>query len=78
LAVEGLVGFGAGVDEGAEEFGVLVGQVAAELHAVVGGFEGQRFAVVGALLVGFGAVGVEDVAHPLAGVAELGGGEGAG
>ncbi len=78
FAVDGLVRFGAAVDEGAEEFGVLVGQVAAELHPVVGGFEGQGFALVGAVLVGFGSVGVEDVADAVGRVAELFRGEGAG
>jgi len=54
LTVEGFVGFGAGVDEGAEQFGVVVGEVAGELDAVVGGFEGEGFALVGAVLVGSG------------------------
>ena len=41
FAVDGFVGAGAGVDQGAEEFGVLVGQVAAELHAAVRGRSGS-------------------------------------
>src|SRR6266545_127180 len=71
VAGDGFVGFGAGVDQGAEQFGVLVGQVAGELDAVLGGGQVQGFAGVGVVLVGFGAVGVDQVAEFLGGLAQL-------
>jgi hypothetical protein len=71
FAVEGLVGAGAGVDEGAEEFGVLVGEVAAELNASVGAGQGQRLAGEGLVFFGLWSVRVEYVADALTGSAEL-------
>ena len=56
LAVDGLVGFGVGVDEGAEQFGIVVGEVAAEGDAAVDGLQRERFPLVGCLLVRLGTV----------------------
>ncbi|NIK60560.1 hypothetical protein BJY22_006277 [Kribbella shirazensis] len=75
LAVDRLVGAGAGVDQGAEELGVLVGEVAAELHSAVSGGEGERFARVRLVFLWLGAVGVEDVPHPVTGLTQFAGGQ---
>jgi hypothetical protein len=78
FAVDGFVGFGVGVDEGAEKFRVLVGEIPAERDTAVDGLQVEGLAFVRRFLVWLGAVGVEDVADPAAGAAELGGGVGGG